>query len=186
MADPESLVEVAEAVARILEEHGMGSVVIGGVALAAHRYVRYTDDLDLAVSVDPDALRAVAEAIRRRGFAVELREPDMDDPLGGVVDVTGPFGQVQVINYGGRFPAVIEEALSGATHAIRPGSPLRVVPMPHLIALKLYAGGYKSKADIVELLRRNPDADVNALRELCHRYRLPGLDELLREEGLTS
>jgi len=34
------------------------------------------------------------------------------------------------------------------------------------IALKLYAGGMKSKADTVELLKRNPDADRGGIREL--------------------
>jgi len=39
-------------------------------------------------------------------------------------------------------------------------------PLGHLIALKLYAGGMKSKADTVELLKRNPDADRGGIREL--------------------
>ncbi|MBX3744749.1 MAG: nucleotidyl transferase AbiEii/AbiGii toxin family protein [Verrucomicrobiae bacterium] len=186
MPDPESIIEVAEGVARILEARGVGAVVIGGVALAAHRYVRFTDDLDLAVSIERDALHAVADAIRGQGHSVAVRDPDLDDPLGGVMDVTGRFGQVQVINYGGRFPAVIDDALREATQTIRPGSPLRLVPLPHLVALKLYAGGHKSKADIAELLRRNPEIDVDGLRKLCRRYRLPGLDELLRDEGLVS
>lgn len=186
MPDPEAIIEVAEEVARILERQGLGALVIGGVALAAHRYVRFTDDLDIAVCVEPDVLHSVADEIRLQGHSVEVRDPDMDDPLGGVMDVTGPFGQVQVINYGGRFPAVIEDALREATQTIRPGSPLRLVPLHHLVALKLYAGGHKSKADIAELLRRNPETDVNGVRELCRRYRLPGLDQLLCDEDLGS
>jgi hypothetical protein len=51
----------------------------------------------------------------------------------------------------------------------------------HLVALKLYAGGTKSRADIVELLSRNPDADVAAIRDLCQRWRLRGLDPLIEE-----
>jgi hypothetical protein len=51
--------------------------------------------------------------------------------------------------------------------------------------LKLYAGGTKSKADIVELLRRNPAADRDRIRVLCRRYRLRGLEPLIREaDGL--
>ena len=48
-------------------------------------------------------------------------------------------------------------------------------------AVKLYAGGTRSHADIVELLRRNPDADLEQIRETCRRYRLKGLDRLLDE-----
>jgi hypothetical protein len=50
-----------------------------------------------------------------------------------------------------------------------------------LVALKLYAGGYKSKADIVELLSRNPELDLDEIRAVCDRYRLPGIDELIAE-----
>jgi hypothetical protein len=112
---------------------------------------------------------------------VELREPDGQDPLGGVVDVRGPFGLVPIVNYGGRFPAVIDDGLAAADTVIRPGSRLRIVPLPHLVALKLYAGGTKSRADIVELLSRNPDADLAAIRDLCRSWRLRGLDPLIEE-----
>jgi hypothetical protein len=58
---------------------------------------------------------------------------------------------------------------------------LRLVPIPQLVALKLYAGGHKSKADIVELLRRNPDLDVKPIRAVCDKYKLKGLAALIRE-----
>jgi hypothetical protein len=118
---------------------------------------------------------------RLAGFDVELREPDGQDPLGGVVDVRGPFGLVQIVNFGGRFPAVIENGIAAADTVIRPGSRLRIVPLPQLVALKLYAGGTKSHADIVELLSRNPDADRAAIRDLCRTWRLRGLDPLIEE-----
>ena len=50
-----------------------------------------------------------------------------------------------------------------------------------MIALKLYAGGYKSKADIVEILKCNPDIDWDAVRRLGAGYRLPGLNEHINE-----
>lgn len=57
------------------------------------------------------------------------------------------------------------------------------MPLAQLVALKLYAGGLGSKADIVELLRRNPEADLDAIRAACRRYRLQGLDAILAELG---
>lgn len=181
MSDPEEVIQAAEEVAGVLESHGVGAVVIGAVALAAHGYVRFTEDLDLGVSADLGTLGQTAAALRAAGFDVELREPDGQDPLGGVVDVRGPFGLVQIVNFGGRFPAVIESGLSAAETVIRPGSRLRIVPLPHLVALKLYAGGVKSHADIVELLSRNPDADLSEIRDLCRSWRLRGLDPLIQE-----
>ena len=148
MANPDEVIRAAEEVAEILESRGVGAVVIGAVALAAHGYVRFTEDLDLGVNTDLGTLSRVAEALRTAGFEVQVREPDGEDPLGGVVDVRGPFGLVQIVNYGGRFPAVIDGGLAAADTVIRPGSRLRIVPLPHLVALKLYAGGTKSRADI--------------------------------------
>jgi hypothetical protein len=181
MTDPDEVIRAAEEVTGILESRGVGALVIGAVALAAHGYVRFTEDLDLGVNTDLGTLNQVADALRTAGFEVELREPDGQDPLGGVVDVRGPFGLIQIVNYGGRFPAVIDGGLAAADTVIRLGSRLRIVPLPHLVALKLYAGGTKSRADIVELLSRNPDADVAAIRDLCRNWRLRGLDPLIDE-----
>ena len=76
---------------------------------------------------------------------------------------------------------MIDDALAAADTVIRSGSRLRIVPLPHLVALKLYAGGTKSRADIVELLSRNPDAEMATIRDLCRNWRLRGLDPLIEE-----
>ena len=183
MNDSEAILHAAEEVVGILKRHRIDAVVIGAVALAAYHYVRQTEDIDLGVNADLPTLRKLTEAIRQAGFTAELREPDSDDPLGGVIDVSGSFGLLQIISYADRFPAVIEDAVRLSTLVVRDNSPLRIVPIPHLVALKLYAGGYKSKADIVELLSRNPDLDLNEIRDVCEQYRLKGIDELLAESA---
>jgi hypothetical protein len=173
----------AENVVEILKRHQVGAVVIGAVALAAYHYVRHTRDLDLGVNADVPTLRNVLTSLRQAGFTAELREPDGVDPLGGVIDVTGAFGLLQIVSFAGHFPAAIEDALRTATLVVRPGSSLKLVPLPQLVALKLYAGGLKSKADILELLRRNPDANLDDIRAVCKRYRLHGLKDVLAEIG---
>ncbi len=181
MSDPDALLAAAEEVVDILRRHHIEAVVIGAVALAAYHYVRQTDDLDLAVNVPPTQMIEVVRSLERAGYAAEFHPPDADDPLGGVTDVTGPFGQIQIISFAERFPAVVEDAIRESTLLVRADSALRLVPLPHLVALKLYAGGIKSKADIVELLARNPEADLSAIRSVCQRYRLGGLDEIVEE-----
>ena len=94
MANPDDVIRAAEEVAEILESRGVGAVVIGAVALAAHGYVRFTEDLDLGVNTDLGTLSRVAEALQTAGFEVQVWEPDGADPLGGVVDVRGPFGLI--------------------------------------------------------------------------------------------
>ena len=74
MANPDEVIRAAEEVAEILESRGVGAVVIGAVALAAHGYVRFTEDLDLGVNTDLGTLSRVAEALRTAGFEVQVRE----------------------------------------------------------------------------------------------------------------
>ena len=156
-------------------------MIIGAVALAAYQYVHYTEDLDLGIEVELPAMRALVTALQGEGFTTELREPDGDAPLTGVIDVTGPFGLIQIVNFGNCFPAAIRDALAHGDALVTPGGNLRIILLPQLIALKLYAGGSKAKSDILKLLCRNPDADLGCIRQTCKRYRLRGLGALLRE-----
>jgi hypothetical protein len=186
MTNPDALLAAAERIAARLADRRIPAVVIGATALAAHRYVRHTEDIDLGVHVAIRDLASVADWLREAGDDVAVREPDAQDPPGGVIDVSGPFGLVQIVNFGKRFADVIENGLAAATLCVRSGAGLRIIPLAHLIALKLSAGGMRSKADIVELLKRNPDADRDGIRALCRRYRLRGLGPLIREADAGS
>lgn len=181
MPQESDLIFHAEQVARQSEILGSELLVIGAAALAGHGYVRLTGDIDLAGNLSLRRLRDLSTALGEAGYAVELREPDDADPLGGVLDVFGSFGAIQVISFEGRFPQAIRDALERATLRLRDGSSLRIVPLPHLVALKLYAGGFKSKSDVVEVLSLNPSANLDEIGALCARYRLRGFAEIRRE-----
>jgi hypothetical protein len=43
-------------------------LIVGGLAVVAHGYVRATQDLDLVVALDPDNARRAAEAFTRLGY----------------------------------------------------------------------------------------------------------------------
>jgi hypothetical protein len=176
----DSLLE-AERISAILSSREVPVLVIGAVALAAHGYVRATFDIDLGVNVAIRDLKILEMHLRSAGFVTALHEPDGDDPLGGVIDVTSPSGLIQIVNFGDRFPAVIQDALEGEKIQARPDLALRVIPLPQLVVLKLYAGGVKSLADIIELLRRNPEADLQNIETLCRKYRLRGWNRVLAE-----
>lgn len=181
----------AEKIAEILAGTGVASALIGAVALAAHRYPRSTEDLDLAVGVEPRRLDEMARDLRGQGFTAEVSEPDDLDPLGGVLRVTAEgIDRIEIVNFcnppGGGFPALIEAALRDAA-PYRQGTSLRVVTLPHLILFKLYAAGAKSKNDVLELLSRNPEIDLNALRDACKRFRMDRrLDAWLRDLGRSD
>ena len=171
----------AEKIAGLLAREGVECLLIGAGALAAHGYIRFTRDVDLGVDAEPKAMRQLVEVLRGNGYEVEWHSPDGQDPLGGVIDIEGAFGLVQVVSFGGRFPAAIRDGLGGEDLRISPGSALRVMPIPQLVALKLYAGGLKSLADVVELLRRNPEVDLEEIGNVCRRYRLQGWERVMEE-----
>jgi hypothetical protein len=182
----ERTIAAAEKITEILARAGVDSAIIGAVALAAHGYPRSTEDLDLATGVDPHRLADIARDLQREGFTVELSEPDANDPLGGVLQAEAEgIDRIEIVNFcnppAGGFPALAEIALRDAI-PYREGARLRVVTLPHLVVFKLYAGGRKSKNDFFELLSRNPELDLNELRELCRRFRMDRkLEGWLRE-----
>jgi hypothetical protein len=177
----------AREVASILDGLGIESALIGAMALAAHHYIRHTEDVDLATAVDPfSALSAAADRLRSSGYEVELNAPDAQDPLGGVLNVDRDgIDRIQVVNYFNPYnqlAPVGQEAVR--TAAVVPGDTLRVVDLPHLIALKLYAGGRKSQLDVLELLERNPEVSREEIRQVCARFGLDGaLAKLLDSLG---
>jgi len=179
---------LAGEVAQALATEGASVAVIGALALAAHGYSRRTGDFDLATATDPfTVLRRVRDAFAARGLTVELREPDMEDPLGGVLVVEAPLtSPIEVVNF--LNPYAPSRGRIGIA-AVKTATPLQegglpVVDLPHLVALKLYAGGRKSELDVLEVLARNPAADLAVIRELCERFKLG--DEWRRMESMLG
>jgi hypothetical protein len=182
-SDMDAALREAETISSILQQEGVESVVIGAIALAVHRYVRYTQDVDLGVNADLKQMRRLVEVLQAKGYDAVFHEPDGDDPLGGVIDISGSFGMVQIVSFADRFPAAIRDALSGEDIFTTTNGKLRVMPIPQLVALKLYAGGWKSLADVVEMLRRNPEVDLVELGETCRKYRIRGWEKVMEELG---
>lgn len=178
------LIQLAERVAAVASELGMPTALIGATALAAHNYVRGTADIDLAIAVDPfKELRSLADRLKREGFHTELNLPDAEDSLGGVLRIwatTDDEDPVEVVNFQNPFRPSNNPGLEAVRTATPVGAAtsLRCATLPHLIALKLYAGSRRDQADVVELLRRNPGADRSRVREVCARY---GFDQVLEE-----
>lgn len=188
---PSSDLERAERVAATACELGIRTALIGAAALAVHNYVRATADIDLGANVGLDELRALARKLEALGYRVELNAPDDQDHLGGMIRIWedededgNRVGQLDVVNF---FNALRPRRQPGG-EAIRDAveldahSALRCPRLAHVIALKLDAGSFSDKADVVQLLKRNPDADREQIREVCERFGFGGvLDELFLE-----
>jgi hypothetical protein len=190
MLDPGAMLALAERVTRAARTLGIDTALIGAAALAVHRYTRGTEDIDLATAVDPGTqLAALAQNLAETGLRTQLRLPDDDDPLAGVLvvweleDEDGELvDMVEVINFFDPTRILPNPARAAIARAVEvPGTVLRCVTIPDLIALKLYAGGSGDLADIVQLLARNADVDLDAVCSIARPY-----DEHNRLDALVA
>ncbi len=178
MTDDERTLELVARLVAILEERRLPHALVGAAALAAHGYSRATEDIDIGiVTGELQQLQGLATDARERlGVDAVVRLPDSDDPLGGVVTLSGEhLRQVQVINFVnplgvGDHPG--REGVKAAEPLVVAGAAVGVVDLAHLVAMKLFAGGMKSQLDVVALLAFNPDADLESIAALCARFGL--------------
>jgi hypothetical protein len=140
-----------EPVLRILESLGVPFCLIGGHALAARGYPRFTVDIDLLTTdtrvLDQHAWRGLEHA----GATVEARRGDSDDPLAGVVQILlGDTTDVDVVV--GRWSWEAGVVARAEPITIAPGVTLPVPTLSDLILLKLAAGGFLDLRDVAALL----------------------------------
>ncbi|HEX4454871.1 MAG TPA: hypothetical protein VH143_28620 [Kofleriaceae bacterium] len=148
--------------------------------MAAHGYERGTRDLDLASNVGLDTLTKLEHELRKTGLHTKLRLPDAGDDLGGVLDIAtdvdeagGLVDPVQVVDFANPHrPQRTPAADAIARSELVPGRAIRVAALGDLIALKLWARSLRDDADVVELLKRNPNANLTEIRETVDRYQL--------------
>ena len=153
---------LARRVACEAAELGIPTAVIGAMALAAHGFIRATDDVDLGVCTPfSPTLQGLRNRLRDLGLSVTLRSPDDDDPLDGVLVVQDGDALVEVVNLRGRLGRT---AIDNAEDL---GEGLRCVRVAELVALKLYAGGRSSNHDVHELLDANPGIDHEEVEHTC-------------------
>jgi hypothetical protein len=147
------LVRLAEAEVRF--------VLVGGLAVILHGYVRLTEDVDLLVDDDPQNLRWLLEALGGfgEGFARELSPDDFDESEGAIriVEET-ELCQIDLFTRmsGLRYPDVVEDA---ETFLLR-GKEIRYASKKSLIDWKSRSVREKDRIDAMALrsLDENPNA----------------------------
>jgi hypothetical protein len=188
MLNPDATLSLAERVAATARDLGIETALIGAAALSVHGYTRGTQDLDLAVLIDPHTqLRALRNALEASGLNCELRLPDDEDPLAGMLvirhaDANDPERAdiVEVVNFRHAHRASRSPAQGAIVRAEPvPGTSLRCVTIEDLVAFKLYAGGWSDLADIQQLLARNPQLDLESLRTVAAPFDREGKLEAL-------
>jgi predicted nucleotidyltransferase len=154
----------AQEILRVLSAHSVDFVVIGGIAVQAHGYIRWTKDLD--VIVRPSALNfsRLSEAFReleaevRGSGTLKLTDPHQlrRAPLVPVMTTAGPLDVVNIEHVAG--PPQSYDGLHQAALVIElSGSDVAVAGLSDLIRMKRGAGREHDLADIEALTRRPED-----------------------------
>lgn len=158
-----------EALLAVLQGHGVEFVVIGGFSLAAHGYVRGTEDVDVVPQPGPANLERLAQALDDLDAEVELVDltpSEVPVPLdrdglaaGGNWCLRTRFGRLDVMQ---DVPGMrdYEQLRAGAVTSDVPGleHPLPFAGYEHLVAMKSASGRQQDLIDIAELRRARGDA----------------------------
>lgn len=141
-----------------LHEREVCFVVIGGVAVGAHGYVRATEDLDLVPDPDPANLKLLAAALEALDSTLPTVEgrpfdPDKDGAVilrGGNVTADTRFGALDVVQRLRGVPTYAELA-EDAVESDLLGIPVRICSLGRLREMKRALSRTQDRADLENL-----------------------------------
>ena len=138
-----------EALVSTLNERGVRYAIIGGLAIIQHTRVRTTDDIDALLAVPQVALPGLFEALRERGFAIDLQKNIRelrDDCFTSIrfADVIVDLMQPMIPAYAHVLDRAIDTDILG--------HPVRISSAEGLVVMKLIAMRPQDEGDIQELL----------------------------------
>jgi hypothetical protein len=141
-----------------LNTHGVEFVVIGGVAVGAHGFIRGTEDLDIVPDPAPDNLRRLTEALGKLESTLptvgERRfSPDSDSGVirrGGNVTAMTMFGGLDVVQRAQGVPAYSQLAEDAVASELL-GIPVRVCSLTRLREMKQAQNRTQDRLDLENL-----------------------------------
>jgi len=160
-----------------LEKAGIAYVVVGGLAVLAHRYERTTNDVDLLLT--PEGLAEFRKRFvpknygtvpkRSRRFVDKTSEVNVDILVTGGVPGQGTPTPIRFPD-----PNEVGEVINN----------VRVVNLRTLIELKLAARRHQDFADVVKLIRHNDldESFAESLHRSVRRDYIECLEERRRED----
>jgi hypothetical protein len=141
-----------------LHDHEVEFVVIGGVAVGAHGFIRATEDLDLVPNPDPDNLARLTKALT----ALESTLPTVGDrrfdanrdagvvKRGGNVTAMTRFGGLDVVQRAQGVPSYSQLAKDAVKSELL-GIPVRVCSLGALREMKSAQGRTQDQLDLENL-----------------------------------
>lgn len=156
------------ALIRLLNQHSIPYVVVGGWAVITHGYIRYTKDIDVLVQ-DCDSVASAlavalekihAETLHGEAISATTRLPEQG------WQVNTDYGRIDILLEGAP-PLDFASVHASAVETNLDGESMRVADLAHLVALKRLAGRPHDRVDIEEL---------EAMYGPLPRLSVPGVD----------
>ncbi|MEJ1961894.1 MAG: nucleotidyltransferase [Gammaproteobacteria bacterium] len=163
-------------VIEVLDREGVDYAVIGALAAAVYGAIRASADADALVSLTVSKLSSLSKIFKKKGFAVELRRGDANDPIPAML-VVGDKHQNRVDLLGG-LRGLDPQTLSRTVEIPFSGATMRVVGREDFIAMKCFAGGPRDLEDARVALRTADRLDLDLLRKVTRRFGRPAADAL--------
>jgi hypothetical protein len=146
------------ALAAVLHAHEVDFVVVGGVAVGAHGYVRATRDLDVVPDPDRANLHRLATALGELDASLPLAEGrafDLPHDLPRLehrdnLTLDTKHGGLDIIQRAAGVPS-FETLRAAAIDADLLGVPVRISSLEHLRAMKEATGRTQDRADLENL-----------------------------------
>lgn len=145
----QTLRQAFESLVTTLNQRNIRYAIIGGLATIQHTRVRTTDDIDVLLSVPQLAMPGLFEALRDRGFAVDLESNirqlrDEGFTIIRLADVIVDLMQPVIPAYAHVLDRAVNSEILGQT--------VRISSAEGLIVMKLIAMRPQDESDIQDLL----------------------------------
>jgi hypothetical protein len=151
-------------IARVFQETRVRYLIVGGLAVIAHGYVRFTSDVDIVLDMEPDNLRRAVSALGRLGYRprapvplesfadAATRESWIRDRHMLVFSLWNPQSPATEVDLFVASPFDFSRAYAAAVRRVlEPGVEATFVGLDDLLELKAKAGREVDKDDIIKL-----------------------------------
>jgi predicted nucleotidyltransferase len=163
-------------VVEVLAREGIDYAVVGALAAAVYGAIRASADADALVSLTAARLSNLSQALKKKGFAVEMRRGDAEDPIPAMLVISDKQGnRVDLL---GGLRGLDPQTLSRTLEVPFSGTTLRVVCREDFIAMKCFAGRPQDLEDARIALRTAEQIDLDLLRKVARRFGRSAADAL--------
>ncbi|MFW5883535.1 MAG: hypothetical protein ACOCVG_04130 [Verrucomicrobiota bacterium] len=136
----------------LLEKHEVRYLIVGGYAVAAHGYPRFTGDIDLFVAISPAQAKGIVKAFQEFGFTdLDISEEDfLSEDM--IVEIGREPNKIQVMT--GISGVTFEECYTSRVEFESGGKPRPFIAFEQLIKNKRATKRGKDLVDVEELVKR--------------------------------